>query len=103
VKYEINDSAGRTVLHVSGDMTVSDRGEFDVLLSRVFNSGNRNVLVDMKGLDYMDSAGLGMLLMIHKKAEEQGAKVTIKNPEGEVKEMLDLARFDILFAIEHGR
>ncbi len=102
MKYEINDSAGRTILHLSGDMTVSDRGEFDMLLPRVFNSGNRAVVVDMKGLNYMDSAGLGMLLMVHKKAEEKGAKVTIKNPEGEVKTLLDLARFDILFSIEHG-
>ena len=103
MKYEISDAEGRTVLHVSGEMTISDRGEFDGLPARIFRSGSRDVVVDMTGLEYLDSAGLGMLLMLHKKATEQGARVTIRNPGGEVKEVLELARFGILFAIEYGR
>jgi HptB-dependent secretion and biofilm anti anti-sigma factor len=101
MKYEIIDSAGRTILHVSGDMTASDRGEFDALLPRLFHSGG-GLVIDMKGLEYMDSAGLGMLLLLHKKAQEKGAGVAIRNPEGEVRKILELARFDILFAIEYG-
>lgn len=103
MKYEINESTGRTVLHVSGDMTVSDRGAFDGLLPRLFHSGSRSVVIDFTNLEYMDSAGLGMLLTLHKKAQEKDAKVAIRNPVGEVKKMLELACFDILFAIEHGK
>ena len=101
MKYEINDAAGSTVLSVSGEMTVSDRDIFGGLLPSLCRPGNRSVVVDMKDLEYMDSAGLGMLLTLREEATKQGAVVSIRHPEGEVREMLDLARFDTLFAIEH--
>ena len=90
MKYEIENDAGTTVLRVSGEMTVSDRGAFDAMIPRVVQGGSRNVVVDMKNLEFMDSAGLGMLLTLRDQAQGSGVSVRLRGPEGDVREMLDL-------------
>ena len=100
MKYEIENDAGTTVLRVSGEMTVSDRGAFDAMVPRVVQGGSRNVVVDMKNLEFMDSAGLGMLLTLRDQAQGSGVSVRLRGPEGDVREMLDLACFDTLFSID---
>ena len=48
----------------------------------------------------MDSAGLGFLLTLREKAEGNGRTVILSKPAGAVRELLELARFDTLFAFE---
>lgn len=98
MKYEIKNEGGSTVLHLFTELTLADRDEFERIVPQVI-SGTQSVTVDMQGLTYMDSAGLGMLLTLKEKADPSGASISIRNAEGEVKELLDLACFDTLFSI----
>lgn len=99
MKYEIKKDAGKTVFHVSDQLVAADRAEFDGVLPQIFSGGAGAIEVDMEGLTFMDSAGLGMLLTLREQGEKNGSSVTIVRPEGAVKEMLELACFDTLFSI----
>jgi len=100
VKYEISENSGRTVLTLHDQLTFSDRSAFDELIPQLLRNGHTGVVVDMKDLTYMDSAGLGMLLTLRDRAEKTKAKVAIRGPQGDVKELLRLSCFDTLFAFE---
>jgi anti-anti-sigma factor len=84
-------------------------GRFDFHSHRDFRSAYeavlaqpaiREVIVDFKRVDYLDSSALGMLLLLREKAEAGSKKVKLANLSGAVKQVLEIANFGKLFAIE---
>nr|WP_281396715.1 STAS domain-containing protein [Roseospira visakhapatnamensis] len=86
---------------LSDQLVDADRAAFERVVMQVVGSGARMIEVDFKDLTYMDSAGLGLLLTLREQAEKARAKVILANPKGSVREILELARFDTLFSIQH--
>jgi HptB-dependent secretion and biofilm anti anti-sigma factor len=100
VKYEILDEEGGPAVILRDQLTFADREAFEGIIDKLLARKKRKVMVDLYSLDYMDSAGLGMLLTLRDRAEHAGIEVGIRNPRSEVRELLDLACFDTLFVIE---
>lgn len=84
-------------------------GRFDFHSHRDFRAayepslGNTEVseiVVDFNQVDYLDSSALGMLLLLREKAEAAGKKVKLANLTGSVKQVIEIANFGKLFAIE---
>ena len=99
MKYEIIDGATGPTLVVRDQLTFADRDVFDSVIDRLLARQSPVVAVDLGGLDYMDSAGLGMLLTLRDRADVAKADVRLLRPKGEVRELLVLACFDTLFTI----
>jgi anti-sigma B factor antagonist len=59
--------------------------------------GHKFFVVDLSGTDYLDSAGLGVLVGIHKKALELGGGVKLVGVTGNVKEIFELTRLNKVF------
>ncbi|MBI2235929.1 MAG: STAS domain-containing protein [Magnetospirillum sp.] len=100
MRYEFTEGPGGLVLVLRDQLTFSDREAFDGVIERIVRSGGRQAAIDLNQLDYMDSAGLGMLLTLRDGAERAGIEVRLTRAKGEVKELLTLACFDSLFVIE---
>ncbi|MEO5373038.1 MAG: STAS domain-containing protein [Alphaproteobacteria bacterium] len=100
MKYHLTTSGGRAAVALQGDLTLSDRGAFDSLIPQIVKGGGDAIVVDLGGLTYMDSAGLGMLLTLREKAGAAGAAVVLAKQQGDVKDLLELACFNTLFTFE---
>ena len=100
MKHEIKNEAGRTVLHIADQLVAADRADFDAVLPNVMAKKAPTIEVDLSGLTFMDSAGLGMLLTLREHADKHNGTVVLANPQGAVQEMLELACFDTLFQIQ---
>lgn len=61
--------------------------------------GARRYLIDLKDTEYMDSAALGMLLVLRDQAGGDRADIRIVNCNPEVRKILTIAHFDRLFRI----
>lgn len=59
----------------------------------------REIRVDFTETLYIDSAALGMLLMLNSEAMKSGKTVTLCNPRGTVREILEIAHFNTLFKV----
>lgn len=81
-------------------LTSSDLGDFRKLLSDIRQSGCPAVVLDLGALEWLDSAGLGMLILAKDLADKDNLKLVLKSPQGHVKSILDLGRFEKLFIIE---
>jgi HptB-dependent secretion and biofilm anti anti-sigma factor len=57
----------------------------------------RGFVLDFKDTEYLDSAALGMMLLLRKVAQENRQTVEIINVHGVVKDVLRIARFQDLF------
>ncbi|HLO78848.1 MAG TPA: STAS domain-containing protein [Magnetospirillum sp.] len=101
MKYEITDDEKGPTLILKNQMTFSDREVFDSIIDKLLARNRRRISVDLHGLEYMDSAGLGMLLTLRDRAERCGAEVVLRRPQSEVRELLVLACFETLFTIEY--
>jgi anti-anti-sigma factor len=84
--------------------TVYLTGRFDASQSdeakKVFNQITESALVDFSELDYISSAGLGVLLMTQKRLMENNHKLKLIHLNNHVREIFKYARFDIIFEIE---
>lgn len=98
MQLELDNNAARASL--SGDLTFADHGTFKQMMTTLLQSKMASVVVDLSRLDFIDSAGLGMLLLIRDEAAKASRQLILKGPHGQVKRMFDLTKFDSLFAIE---
>ena len=89
-----------SVVDLSGKITI---GEGDVVLrdevNKLLESDNKSILLNLNGVTYMDSAGIGELVACYKRAAEAGAKLKLLNPSGRVSDLLSLTKLQQVFDI----
>lgn len=56
-------------------------------------------IVDFSQASFIDSSGLGMLLMLREHAGDGSADITLQGPNEEILRVLRIANFDKLFTI----
>ncbi|MFO1390218.1 STAS domain-containing protein [Cellvibrio sp.] len=80
----------------------SASSEFNNLLADIFSKcGDGGVVtLDCVNMDYIDSAGIGLLVMAHKKALSARATITMAFVKQSIKEILMLANLQKLIEIK---
>lgn len=76
--------------------------EFNGTLATMFSSQGEGaqVFLDCLHMDYIDSAGIGLLVMAHKKALANHASIAVINVKPSTKEILLLANLQKLIDIK---
>lgn len=59
----------------------------------------RHIVLDFSRVDYLDSAALGMLLLLREKLNDTNTSIEISGSHGVARQVLDIANFSRLFAI----
>ena len=91
---------GTAVLRLSARFDFSAFRSFRELYEPIVaDSEVATIRLDFAGVEYLDSAALGMLLMLREKAEKLGKKVVLADCQGSVRQLLDVAHFGRLFEI----
>jgi len=86
-------------------VTISVSGRFDFAMHQEFMSAYRDYpggevhfVVDLSGVEYLDSSALGMLLQLREHGHK-GREVELVNGNQGVKEILRIANFEKLFKV----
>lgn len=91
-----HDAAGRTTITIRGKFNFACYEEFH----RVVGREPRNAYtIDLSDVDYIDSAALGMLLLLRERVNEDKQRVVIITGVGQPSEILRLANFSHLFTL----
>ena len=87
------------VIKVTGDITLNKGG--DVILKDKINSvlqqGHKKLLLDLGGVAYVDSAGLGQLVQVKVTASRSGAELRLLNITKRLKDLLVVTRLSTVF------
>jgi anti-sigma B factor antagonist len=87
------------IIKVTGDITLSKGG--DVLLKdkvqSLLHQGYTNLLIDLSGVSYMDSAGLGELVQTYVTAKNRGGRLRLLNPTKRLKDLLVVTKLLTVF------
>jgi len=87
----------QVLLKVTGRFDFSSHNEFSSAYEQ-FPKGEWQFVVDLSATEYMDSSSMSMLLQL--KEHAFGEKpLSLVNPNDAVRELLQIANFDDLFAI----
>lgn len=86
-------------------ITISIEGAFGFNLvqdfRRCYNDRQEfRFTIDLRKVDYIDSAGLGMLLNMHNYLGQDDGMIKITNTLPQVRKILTISRFDKKFVIE---
>lgn len=87
-------------VQMTGDLTFTDHAAFKSMIDRLLGASGGSVVMDLAKLEFIDSAGLGMLLLAKDSADKAGRKLVLRRPGGQVKRMFGLTKFDTLFSVE---
>lgn len=82
-----------------GQFTFADNVRFRDILDSIDQHSSKSVTLNLKKVDFVDSAALGMLLLLREKGQAEHFSITLEGAEGQVRRMFDLSRFDSLFTL----
>ena len=89
---------GVTILDLSGKMTL---GEGDELLrekiASLVNAGQKNLLLNLDGVPYIDSAGLGEMVRSYTTVSRQGGKLKLLNLTKRIEDLLSITKLLTVF------
>lgn len=92
---KINDV---TVLDLTGKMTL---GEGDELLKQTINNllaaGAKKIVLNLEGVPYIDSAGLGEVVRTHTTVSRQGGSLKLLNLTKRIEDLLSITKLLTVF------
>ncbi len=80
--------------------TFDDNHRFHAIMQSMSTSRSSAVVLDMRQTEFIDSAGLGLLLLAREEAGKVGKIITIKSPQNYISKLFSTTRFDELFRVE---
>ena len=95
-KHEEDDAL---VFNATGSLACGDEDRYAMVLTSCRQKERSRIILDLSGLKYISSAGLGMLLLANGCALETGCEFIVRNPKGPVLNMLNLVHFDQIMKI----
>lgn len=73
------DQEGRAHLTLRGELDLATAPELEELVNERLDAG-REVVVDLRGLEFMDSSGIRVLVAAHARAARTGGRLIVVRP-----------------------
>ena len=91
---------GVAELALSGDLDMSATFRLEPALDRVFDAGEvREVVLDLGGVTFVDSAGLGLMLATYERSRDARTRMAIVGARPEVERVFRLAGVEHLLPL----
>jgi len=98
VAIELEQAEDHWTLTVSGELDYSECSAFRMAIDRVLKSSPPALIVDMSGIEYLDSSGLGLLLSLSREYTPHGGRLVLITNQT-VDSILELTRLTGIFSI----
>lgn len=86
------------VLTLEGDLVGENVGPRILeLVNHTIEEGSTKIIIDLNGVRYMNSSGIGVLITVHTKMKHIGGEVILVNPNDQINKILDLTKLSQVF------
>ena len=100
INVQIQDRSARIAMTGRFDFEV--HRDFKNAYMPLINNGTvREIEIEMSKVDYLDSAALGMLMLLNERAKEANKPVALLNTSNVVSQVLEVANFSKIFNIRN--
>jgi anti-sigma B factor antagonist len=100
IEIQQTEREGIAVVYLNGRLTVGPEvATFRERMQKLFDSGGRSVILNLKDVDYIDSTGLGALVMSYTSQQKVGGKVKLLNLSRRGIELLVMTKLTTIFEV----
>lgn len=100
MEYNITKNGTIAEVALKDELTFSDHEQFRTILTTLAaDTGISGVVIDVRGISFIDSAGIGMLIIANDEAKERRQELTIRGARDQVKAALDIADLKALVRV----
>lgn len=100
MEYSVRGDETTRELFLQGRLTFSDNVVFRKIVDDLKDYSGSKCVFDLGGLEFIDSAGLGMLMLLRDATTGRPFSISIRAADGQVRRMLEIAKFDALIPFE---
>lgn len=90
---------GINLVSVAGEMDMYNSHELKELVTKLFDGGAEPLILDLKGLKYIDSSGVSVLIFVFTQAKKGNIPVWFANVHGTVRKVIELTSLLNFFPI----
>lgn len=99
LNYDINEETNLIKIFLEGDLDAYSSDEFkEAVLKKIPSS--KDILINARKLNFIDSTGLGSLISIYNNIKEQEKTISIEEIKPNVKQIFEITELDKLFNIK---
>jgi anti-sigma B factor antagonist len=79
-----------TVVELSGTLSLGGESQrIESLIEELVRKGTRRIVLDMSGVDHIDSTGMGMVALAAGRLREANGTLAVVAPEGRILQLLN--------------
>ena len=86
------------VIDLTGRLWILDLPLRD-LMNNLLSEGKRQFVLNLTGVDYIDSSGLGQLITIWTSVRSKGGQLALLSPTTRVQRLFELTRLNAVFEV----
>ena len=91
---------GRTVCRITGDLDAASAARLRAVLGEQLDEG-ADAVVDVSGVGFIDSSGLGVLVGALKRFSAAGQQLSLRAPTPSLRRVLEMTGLADAFVVEH--
>lgn len=89
-----------TIVTVTGDLVIGEaETTFKKTVTRLLEEGRVNLLVDLSGVGFLDSSGLGALVRALTNSQKEGGQTKLLGAGPQIRKLLQMTKLDSVFEI----
>lgn len=85
---------------VTGEVDLYSAPQLEQVVGGAVEGGEGNVVIDLAGVRFMDSAGLNIIIRCYKPLDQQGRRLVLRSPGDAVRRTLELGGITTLVDLE---
>lgn len=97
---KIYDKEKFLLIEVKGDLDIYSEDEFRSFIEKEIEGVDKDMVIDIKDLDYLDSTGLGLFMKVYKIGKEKDKTVSIINPKENILKLFKITDLTDVFNME---
>lgn len=101
IEFEAKSLQDKGLIVVNSDLDNESAGEaLRKAFNKLFNKGQRTIVLDLDGVEIINSYGIGKILVCYKRLKVEKGVLMVKPLKGFVKETFELLMLDNLFEVD---
>jgi len=90
---------GIVILKLAGTLDAMTAAELTPTINRLVEEKRMKIVVDLQGLDLIDSSGVAAIVALYKRTRSSGGRVTVTGARDQPLAIFKLLRMDRVFAL----
>jgi len=101
MNFKVRTTADSVTAELTGRLEFTDHDRLHEVVALLDRPGLKRFAVDLEGLSFIDSAGLGILLILQEEADHKQIPMVVRRPRDDVKRSIELAKISEMITIEY--